>query len=159
MSTSYNESPESCWPIWSRRKCHHRLPCDGLLRRIIPLFPDSFVILSVRDSDTQWWKSFYESFGVFFDGTLQSFLLQALILPVWDIYRTKKMVGAYIAGWKSRYGCYASDIHRIHNARVQKQIPSDRLLVYNVKQEWDPLCKLLGVPVPNKPFPRMYVGS
>ena len=32
-------------------------------------------------------------------------------------------------------------------------IPSDRLLVWNVKDGWEPLCKFLGKPVPDIPIP------
>jgi hypothetical protein len=41
-----------------------------------------------------------------------------------------------------------------HNDAVQQTIPIDRLLVYEVKQGWGPLCEFLGVPVPSEPFPR-----
>jgi len=34
-------------------------------------------------------------------------------------------------------------------------VPADRLLVYEAKQGWDPLCKFLDVPVPDAPFPRV----
>ncbi len=29
------------------------------------------------------------------------------------------------------------------------------LLVYEVKEGWEPLCEFLGVEVPDKPFPRL----
>jgi len=41
-----------------------------------------------------------------------------------------------------------------HNERVKRAIPADRLLVYQVKEGWEPLCAFLGVPVPDTPFPR-----
>jgi hypothetical protein len=41
-----------------------------------------------------------------------------------------------------------------HNEAVQEVIPADRLLVYQVKEGWEPLCEFLGVPVPDEPFPR-----
>ena len=31
--------------------------------------------------------------------------------------------------------------------------PKDKLLVYSVKEGWEPLCKFLDVPVPSTPFP------
>lgn len=35
-------------------------------------------------------------------------------------------------------------------------MPPGQLLVFNVKQGWEPLCAFLGVPVPKgKPFPRV----
>jgi hypothetical protein len=41
-----------------------------------------------------------------------------------------------------------------HNEAVKAAIPADRLLVYQVKEGWAPLCTFLGVPVPDEPFPR-----
>jgi hypothetical protein len=42
------------------------------------------------------------------------------------------------------------------NAAVQKEIPPDRLLVFNVKQGWQPLCEFLGVSIPDAtPFPHV----
>ena len=31
--------------------------------------------------------------------------------------------------------------------------PKDKLLIYNVKEGWEPLCKFLEMNVPDKPFP------
>lgn len=121
------------------------------------IYPDSLVIVSVRDSDEQWWKSYFEIFGAYYDDTLKALLLYLLVCPVWEFYKTSHMADAYIAGWKSRYGCFTKGIHRIHTAQVQRTIPSDRLLIFNVKQGWDPLCKFLGVPIPDEPFPQVYV--
>jgi hypothetical protein len=41
-----------------------------------------------------------------------------------------------------------------HQSAVQAAIPADRLLVYQVKDGWGPLCAFLGVPVPAVAFPR-----
>ena len=41
-----------------------------------------------------------------------------------------------------------------HNEEVKKHVPADRLLVFEVKQGWEPLCTFLGVTVPDTPFPR-----
>ena len=43
-----------------------------------------------------------------------------------------------------------------HNQAVQEAMAPDRLLVFDVKQGWQPLCAFLGVPVPDEePFPRV----
>ena len=43
-----------------------------------------------------------------------------------------------------------------HVKAVRETIPSDRLLVFDVKQGWDPLCAFLGVPIPeDEPFPHV----
>ena len=41
-----------------------------------------------------------------------------------------------------------------HVEAVKAAIPASRLLVYEVKDGWEPLCAFLGVPVPDEPFPR-----
>ena len=40
-----------------------------------------------------------------------------------------------------------------HNAQVASRVPPNKLLVFNVKEGWAPLCAFLGKPVPNQPFP------
>ncbi len=37
---------------------------------------------------------------------------------------------------------------------VKRYVPKERLLVFEVKEGWKPLCDFLGVPVPDIPFPR-----
>lgn len=49
---------------------------------------------------------------------------------------------------------HAIEIYKTHNARVMETAPKDRLLVYNLGDGWEPLCKGLGVPVPRTPFPQ-----
>jgi hypothetical protein len=44
--------------------------------------------------------------------------------------------------------------YRQNNEKVRDTIPVDRLLVYNVAEGWEPLCRFLEVPVPLTPFPR-----
>jgi hypothetical protein len=41
-----------------------------------------------------------------------------------------------------------------HNEAVKSTIPANRLLVFEVKEGWEPLCQFLGTEVPDEPFPR-----
>ena len=41
-----------------------------------------------------------------------------------------------------------------HNETVLSTVPKERLLVFDAKQGWEPLCNFLGVPVPDVPFPQ-----
>ena len=38
---------------------------------------------------------------------------------------------------------------------VKKVVPPNRLLVFEAKQGWGPLCKFLDLPIPEGPFPRI----
>jgi hypothetical protein len=41
-----------------------------------------------------------------------------------------------------------------HNEAVKSAIPASRLLVWQVKEGWEPLCAFVGKPVPAEAFPR-----
>lgn len=41
-----------------------------------------------------------------------------------------------------------------HNKKIKRVVPKDQLLVMRIEDGWEPLCKFLGKPVPNEPFPR-----
>jgi hypothetical protein len=41
-----------------------------------------------------------------------------------------------------------------HNEAVKATIPAEQLLVYEVREGWDPLCAFLDTPVPDEAFPR-----
>jgi hypothetical protein len=42
-----------------------------------------------------------------------------------------------------------------YNADVRAHCPPERLVDWNAKLGWAPLCERLGVPIPDEPFPRM----
>ena len=43
---------------------------------------------------------------------------------------------------------------KAHNNSVKETIPASQLLVFEVKQGWEPLCDFLGVPALSTEFPR-----
>lgn len=49
---------------------------------------------------------------------------------------------------------FMTDFFRRHTERVIASVPPERLLVFDVKEGWDPLCAFLGVDVPATPYPR-----
>jgi hypothetical protein len=44
---------------------------------------------------------------------------------------------------------------RQRTADVRAAIPAGRLLVFDVAEGWEPLCRFLGVKVPDEAFPRL----
>ncbi|KAB2876453.1 MAG: sulfotransferase family protein [Bauldia sp.] len=51
-----------------------------------------------------------------------------------------------------RDGCIA--VYKAHNEAVRRAIPPERLLVYEAREGWAPLCRFLEVDVPDAPFPQ-----
>ena len=50
---------------------------------------------------------------------------------------------------------HAIETYNQHNQAVRDAIKPSRLLVFDVKEGWGPLCRFLGVPQPDEPFPRL----
>lgn len=49
---------------------------------------------------------------------------------------------------------YAIAVFLRHIEKVKQHVAAEKLLVYNVKEGWEPLCAFLGVEVPaERPFP------
>jgi hypothetical protein len=42
---------------------------------------------------------------------------------------------------------------RLHTEYIKREVSEDRLFFFNVKDGWEPLCKILNCPVPDEPFP------
>ena len=42
-----------------------------------------------------------------------------------------------------------------HYEGVRSAIPEDRMLEWDIKEGWEPLCSFLGVDVPDEPFPHL----
>lgn len=45
--------------------------------------------------------------------------------------------------------------YQVHYDKVRAAVPPERLLEYNVKKGWEPLCEFLQVPIPKEPFPHV----
>ena len=42
----------------------------------------------------------------------------------------------------------------VNSICIQKTVPADRLLIWNLKDGWEPLCKFLNKAIPDFPVPR-----
>ena len=45
--------------------------------------------------------------------------------------------------------------YQLHYDNVRAVVPPERLLEYNVKEGWEPLCNFLNLPIPNEPVPHI----
>jgi Sulfotransferase domain len=117
-------------------------------------YPDAKVILSVRNPE-RWYES-----------ARQTIFYARNAFPGWMSFvvprmrRFTRMIDRLV--WKGLFEgrfedkAYAINVFNRHNEQVQRVVPVDRLLVYEVQQGWEPLCNFLGVPVPaDKKFPHL----
>lgn len=130
-------------------------PGCSFYRELLQHYPDAKVILSVRDFDA-WYRSATDTiYHLSRSGFPRSLL--PLLIP--RLGRFVRMVNTII--WQGtfdhRFGdkAYARSVFTEHIAEVKRNVPAEQLLVYEVKEGWEPLCRFLGVPVPDEPFPRL----
>ena len=119
-------------------------PGCSFWRELSIAYPSAKVLLSLRDPD-KWFESTQETiFSEKISGMLkQSPMKEFFEKTVW------KEFGPRISDRK-----FMVEAFKRHNEEVRRVIPKERLLVFEVDQGWEPLCKFLGVPVPTTPFPR-----
>ena len=131
---------------------------------IYAAFPDSKIILMMRDSEDDWARSMKKQLA---DESDPFDLLRSSLSPSFRrFWKFNLMSLAAIYGTTGDYFWFSSAhynmtlfrmAYRRHNSHVLQTAPKDKLLVFNIKEGWEPLCKFLGVEVPNKPFPHKNV--
>ena len=42
-----------------------------------------------------------------------------------------------------------------YNQTVRETVPARRLLTWQARDGWEPLCRALNVPIPDEPFPHL----
>lgn len=135
-------------------------PACTFYEELMERYPDAKVLLSVRDPE-RWYESvrntIYE-LSVVIPRSRLSGVVFALIRLFRGTFRTDMAdeiiwEGTFHGRFEDRP--YAIGVFERHNEEVERKVPADKLLVYEVKQGWGPLCEFLGVEDPDKPFPRL----
>ena len=141
-------------------------PACTFYEELLERHPDSKVILSVRDPE-RWYEStrntIYEISKITAGSRLSRviFAFAGLLVPgVFEIGRMSDEIiwqGTFYGKFEDRD--HAIEVFDRHNGEVRLRVPRERLLVYEVKEGWGPLCEFLGVEEPDKPFPRLNVAA
>jgi len=108
-------------------------------------YPRAKVVLTVRDPQA-WYASAAATIGEPVEGWEPRTAGDRMRrLVVWQ--------GVFDGRFRDR--AYAVARFEAHAAEVRRRVPPDRLLEYEVRQGWEPLCRFLGVAVPDEPFPHL----
>lgn len=127
-------------------------------------YPDAKVLLSIRDPK-RWYESARSTIGRGWeDSSKEESVPLKLIRRLLPSTRPNFSMIRKVILWRS-FGKKsmneplsreeAIEAFERHNEEVKRCIPDERLLVYDVKQGWQPLCEFLDVPVPEEPFPHV----
>ena len=129
-------------------------PGCSFYKELSERYPGAKVILTVRDPE-RWYDSAP-------DDLLRPQRLAGLgrCVHAQDAREFGRMVNRIIwtGTFQGRFEdrAFAIGVFKRHNDEVRREVPADRLLVYDVREGWGPLCTFLGVPAPDgKPFPHL----
>ena len=120
-------------------------PACTYWRELSEYYPDSRVLLTVRDANS-WYESTHATilspkFNEFIKGSPFGEMCRKTI---WNSLDHRMEDRDFMVSYFDR-----------RNEEIREAIPADRLLVYEVKQGWEPLCEFLESPVPHNAFPRV----
>jgi hypothetical protein len=130
-------------------------------KEMMKRYPNAKVILTLRDAD-KWWQSANDTiYGVSKNKGMRIALnIIGLFVPklrkmnrVFSFARTTIWEQMFHGKFEDKE--YAKSIFRKFNEDVIASVPKEKLLIFEVKDGWEPLCKFLNVPVPAEPFPKV----
>jgi len=144
-------------------------PMADVYTEQLDMFPQAKVILTVRDTPEKWassWRVLTEfiaiqerPFSIF--PFYPSFIQWIPFMKDWKKMRDIMGVhfglkrGELIRGYVDHPEGWLEEQYNNHNDAVKNHVPKDRLLVFNVKEGWEPLCEFLGQDVPSIDFPNV----
>jgi hypothetical protein len=126
------------------------------------VYPDAKVLLSVRSAES-WVESMENTITqIFFRDTLMHHLARAQYhidpnYAAWIDLLTEMNFGEERGAWRGTNGDpkKMAEAYDRWNQEVKDTVPEDRLLVWDPKDGWEPLCEFLEVDVPEQPLPHV----
>jgi hypothetical protein len=124
-------------------------PACVFWRELLAMYPAARVILTIRDA-----SGWYESFASTILPRIENLapIASPGVRALYDVGR--EIVSERTFAGRAGDQRHAVAAYQAHYAEVGAAVEPDRLLTYDVNAGWEPLCTFLGVPVPEKPFPR-----
>jgi len=125
-------------------------PSCNFWREQLQAFPDAKVLLSKRDPE-KWYESVMNTIWKASndrrnsdDSRAQAGSAMAFEV-IWDgVFAGRMDDKDHVIG-----------IYNAHNRRVIDEVPADKLLVFEARQGWAPICEFLDCPVPTEDYPRV----
>jgi len=106
--------------------------------------PEALVLLSTRSSAEEWWNSVSKTLFAVLDRDLPPDLLPMRAM-------NEAMFERFTPHWRDRDAAMAA--YDAHNTAVRAAVPGDRLIDWQPRDGWEPICSALGIPVPDIAFP------
>ena len=136
------------------------LPIILFYKELMEAFPDSKVILTDREP-VSWFNSWWKSIG-FQLKTLDNRIMRTMNTIVYNPKMTLMHEAGrkYVPPWTTMSidDAFenlesATKFYQAWKEDVIRTVPKERLLILNVKDGWEPLCRFLDMDIPSAPFP------
>ena len=133
-------------------------PVAAYYRDLMDAYPDAKVILTVRDPES-WHRS------------IMTTLYQAQRRPLIQLTRVSPPLYRFLTAmehalWQGLFQnrleekAHAINVFNRHIEEVKRVVPPERLLIFEARHGWEPLCSFLNVPVPvDQPYPHRHKGT
>lgn len=132
------------------------LPGCYYYEELMEAFPEAKVVLTVRDAEA-WWKSWSGLVDVQAESVDSLVFLPRFAAIDRMIHNFERVFFGIEPNQYVKEDAIAS--FNKHIEKVKATVPPERLLVFDVKEGWEPLCNFLGVPIPAEPFPNTNAGN
>ena len=135
-------------------------PASMLWEELLEVYPDAKLVMYERDPEA-WYKSVKETVMCLAPYTSYwgvRVIMNTVNRPMGRLLRSTW------GAWCGDYNLVARkdfetnkalliDYYLKYNERVKARCPADKLLLFNIKDGWAPLCAHLNLPIPDEPFP------
>ena len=119
-------------------------------RELMEVYPDAMVLLSTRESSAVWWQSASQTIFRLTPEWAQQRIGLEMGQKWWTMWQALSR-----ARFTGRLGDEAAvrAAYDRHNEEVRASVPADQLIDWQPEDGWSPICRGLGLSIPETPFP------
>lgn len=131
-------------------------PAVCVWRELIRFYPEAKVLLTLHPKGADaWYESVMET--IYFTENTWQFKVLKAVTPFGRKFgaMSRKLIWQHLHRDTMPDRKKATDFYNRHIEEVKAAVPPERLLIFTANQGWAPLCRFLGVPTPNGPFPNV----
>jgi hypothetical protein len=135
-------------------------PCLTFADELLDMYPEPKIILTVRDNVDVWHQSVMDTIWRFVELRISPDVsiwrkMWRRLLDRGPFDRMTELFHLNPEGMYWEFPTRGKAFYLEHNEKVKSKVEKERLLVFNVKEGWEPLCEFLGYEIPGWEFPRV----
>ena len=157
---SARSDPNFQFVFGSKYKATTDWPSAGHWKEQLEYYPDAKVVLTLHPKGAEgWYRSCMNTIFVLTpDGPIYNFGIRVALYWGFPVGGYSEMVRKCISRNALDYDYSKENIIRAYNEHIEtviRECPEEKLLVFKATDGWEPLCKFLGKPVPDVPYPNV----